>query len=85
MSNMPGRNVLLRVSRIGLTLIGLFFLVAPILDVVGHSVTFGAHDSAILGRSLVADIGVPILLALAAPTVFTRPATSPDTGAAVNA
>lgn len=160
---MPGRNVLLRVSWIGSTLIGLFFLAAPILDLVntrahglpsdhaetfdklagadfatvkanspgvarylstleygyalheltfgllflalvlcalrraqrwawfacwavmiaavGYSTTFGAHDSTVLGRSLVADIGLPVLLALAAPAVFGHADASEGTGA----
>jgi hypothetical protein len=147
-----GKQVLMRISWIGLTLIGLFFLLAPTLDIInthsnglpkdhtttftklagtdfaamkastqgvakyvstleygyalheltfgllflgvvlfalrcgqrwawfacwavmvasiGYSATFGAHDSTILARSLIADIGVPALLALAVPTVF---------------
>ena len=151
---MDVRTVLLRVSWIGLTLVGAFFLLAPVLDIVnthahglpsdhagtftklagtdyaafkatapgaasyimtleygyalheltfgllflaivlfalrrgqrwawfacwavlvgsiGYSATFGTHDSTILGRSLVADIGIPVLLALAAPSVFGR-------------
>ena len=151
---MAGRAVLMRISWIGLTVVGLFFLLAPVLDIVnthahgipsdhattftevagsgfatvkasspgvaryvstleygyalyeltfgllflaivlfalrrgqrwawfacwavlvgaiGYSATFGTHDSTILGRSLVADIGVPVLLALAVPTVFSR-------------
>lgn len=149
---MAGRSVLMRISWIGLTLIGLFFLFAPAQDLIkthssglpadhtttfaklagsdfaavkagtpgvaryvstleygyalheltfgllflavvlfalrrgqvwawfacwavmiasiGYSATFGAHDSTILGRSLIADIGVPVLLVLAVPTVF---------------
>ena len=43
---------------------------AVIIASIGYSATFGAHDSKILGRSLIADIGIPVLLALAAPTVF---------------
>jgi len=39
---------------------------------IGYSATFGAHDSTILGRSLIADIGVPVLLLLAVPAVFAR-------------
>lgn len=148
-------EVLLRTSWIGLTLVGLFFLLAPILDIVnthssglpkdhsatfrtlagadfgtvkssapgvaryvstleygyalheltfgllflalvvfgvrgrqrwawfaswavmvasiGYSATFGAHDSTILQRSLVADIAVPLFLLLAAPAVFAAP------------
>jgi hypothetical protein len=45
---------------------------AVLVASVGYSATFGAHDSKILGRSLVADIGVPLLLALAVPAVFAR-------------
>jgi hypothetical protein len=31
---MPGRHVLMRISWIGLTLIGLFFLLTPTLDII---------------------------------------------------
>jgi hypothetical protein len=41
---------------------------------VGYTATFGVHDSTILGRSLVADIAVPVFLLLCAPTVFGRQA-----------
>jgi hypothetical protein len=37
---------------------------------IGYSATFGSHDPTILGRSLVTDIGVPLLLLLAVPTVL---------------
>jgi len=43
---------------------------AVVVASVGYSLTFGVHDSTIMGRSLVADIGVPVLLLLAAPAVF---------------
>jgi hypothetical protein len=54
---------------------------------VGYTATFGFHDSTILGRSLVADVAVPVLLVLCAPTVFGRrstaaPAASAPVGAA---
>ena len=46
---------------------------------IGYSATFGAHDSTILGRSLIADIGVPVLLLLAVPSVFRKAsAASPE-------
>jgi hypothetical protein len=37
---------------------------------IGYTATFGGHDSTIFTRSLVADIAVPVLLLLCAPTVF---------------
>lgn len=56
-----------------------FTCLAVLIASIGYSVTFGAHDSKILGRSLVADIGIPVLLALAVPAVFgsRAPATTP--------
>jgi hypothetical protein len=41
---------------------------------VGYTLTIARHDTAILGRSLIADIVVPLLLAAAAPAMFARPA-----------
>jgi hypothetical protein len=40
---------------------------------VGYAVTFGAHDSTILARSLVAVIAVPVFLVLCAPTALSSP------------
>jgi hypothetical protein len=37
---------------------------------LGYTLTLARHDSAILSRSLVAVIAVPVLLALCAPAVF---------------
>jgi hypothetical protein len=39
---------------------------------VGYTATFGACDSTILGRSLAADIAVPVFLLMCAPAVFDR-------------
>lgn len=49
---------------------GWFACWAVMIASIGYSATFGAHDSTILGRSLIADIGVPVLLLLAVPAVF---------------
>jgi hypothetical protein len=35
-----------------------------------YSLTFGAHDSTILARSLIADIALPVLLLIHAPAFF---------------
>lgn len=43
---------------------------AALVAAAGYSATFGAHDSTILARSLVADVGVPVLLLVGAPGVF---------------
>lgn len=43
---------------------------AVLVASVGYSATFGAHDSTIFARSLVADVGVPVLLLVGAPWVF---------------
>jgi hypothetical protein len=40
---------------------------------VGYSLTFGAHDATVRRYSLVTDIGIPVLLLLAAPSFFARP------------
>lgn len=47
---------------------------------IGYTITFGRHDSTILARSLVADIGVPVFLLLCAPAVLRhrRPAQDPQ-------
>lgn len=47
---------------------------AVLIAAIGYSATFGAHDSTLLGRSLVADIALPVLLVIAAPSFFKRPA-----------
>jgi hypothetical protein len=38
----------------------------------------GAHDSTNLAHSLVADTGVPLLLAMAVRTVFAQPSAGED-------
>ena len=43
---------------------------AVMLANVTYSLTFGAHDRTILTRSLIADIGLPLLLLLQIPAVF---------------
>jgi hypothetical protein len=45
---------------------------AVLLASVTYSLTFGRHDATILARSVVADIALPVLLLVLAPTVFTR-------------
>lgn len=40
---------------------------------LGYTLTFGAHDHAILVRSLIADIALPVLLLAHIPAFFTRP------------
>jgi hypothetical protein len=37
---------------------------------VTYSLTFGAHDRIIVTRSLISDIGLPLLLLLQVPAVF---------------
>ena len=37
---------------------------------LGYTFTFGRHDSAILGRSLIADVAVPVFLLLCVPAIF---------------
>ncbi len=39
---------------------------------ITYSLTFGRHDSAILARSLIADIALPVLLLIQAPVFFGR-------------
>ncbi|MGH3122526.1 MAG: hypothetical protein ACRDND_16070 [Streptosporangiaceae bacterium] len=45
----------------------------PVISNLGYTLTFGAHDQAILTRSLIADIALPILLLAHIPAFF-RPA-----------
>jgi hypothetical protein len=37
---------------------------------LGYTLTFGAHDSTTMSRSLVADIALPVLLLISAPSFF---------------
>jgi hypothetical protein len=46
---------------------------ATVIASVGYSLTFGTHDSTVMRYSLVTDIGIPVLLLLAAPTFFAKP------------
>ncbi len=54
----------------------------PMIANLGYTFTFGLHDPTILGRSLIADIALPILLLAHIPVFFpsTRPgpATAPS-------
>ena len=43
---------------------------ALLIAYVGYAVTFGAHDSAILPRSLIGAVGLPVLLIASAPAFF---------------
>jgi hypothetical protein len=45
----------------------------PMIANLGYTFTFGAHDQAILARSLIADIALPMLLLAHIPAFF-RPA-----------
>jgi len=45
---------------------------AVMLANITYSLTFGRHDSAILARSLIADIALPVLLLIQAPVFFGR-------------
>jgi len=49
---------------------------AVMLANIAYSLTFGRHDPTILARSLVADIGLPVLLLLHIPAFFLRPRAS---------
>lgn len=51
----------------------------PMIASLGYSFTFGAHDHAILTRSLIADIALPVLLLAHIPAFFRprRPGTDP--------
>jgi hypothetical protein len=46
---------------------------AVVIASVGYTLTFGAHDATVMRYSLVTDIGIPVLLLLAAPSFFARP------------
>lgn len=46
---------------------------AVVIASVGYSLTFGAHDATVMRYSLVTDIGIPVLLLLAAPSFFAGP------------
>lgn len=43
---------------------------ALLIAYLGYTLTFGAHDSAILPRSLIGAIGLPVLLLVSAPAFF---------------
>ena len=45
---------------------------ALLIAYLGYTLTFGAHDSAILPRSLIGAIGLPVLLIASAPAFFRR-------------
>ncbi|MGW4518896.1 hypothetical protein ACWEO4_45085 [Streptomyces sp. NPDC004393] len=53
---------------------------AVLIAAIGYSATFGAHDSTLLSRSLIADVALPVLLVVAAPSFFQhRKTTQPPT------
>jgi hypothetical protein len=52
----------------------------PMLANLTYSLTFGRHDSTLLARSLIADIGLPLLLLIHLPAFFGRPATGGERG-----
>ena len=45
----------------------------PVIANLGYTFTFGVHDSAILTRSLIADIALPVLLLAHIPAFFYPP------------
>lgn len=45
----------------------------PMIANLGYTFTFGIHDHAILTRSLIADIALPVLLLAHIPAFFPRP------------
>jgi hypothetical protein len=45
---------------------------ALLIAYLGYALTFGAHDSTILPRSLIGAIGLPVLLIASAPAFFRR-------------
>jgi hypothetical protein len=49
----------------------------PMIANLGYTFTFGTHDQAILTRSLIADIALPLLLVAHIPAFFTRRGTQP--------
>src|SRR5207245_9827381 len=50
----------------------------PVIANLGYTFTFGAHDQAILARSLIADIALPILLLAHIPAFFGHRQLRPD-------
>ncbi len=44
----------------------------PVIANLGYTFTFGIHDHAILARSLIADIALPLLLLAHIPAFFSR-------------
>lgn len=44
----------------------------PAIANAGYTLSFGAHDSMILSRSLIALIGMPLLLLIHIPAFLTR-------------
>lgn len=51
---------------------------------LGYTVTFGMHDPAILSRSLVVDIALPVLLLAHLPAFFPSLRTGPRPGPATD-
>lgn len=49
---------------------------ALLIAYLGYALTFGAHDSAILPRSLIGAIGLPVLLIASTPAFFRSPPTA---------
>lgn len=45
----------------------------PMIADLGYTFTFGVHDQAILARSLIADIALPVLLLAHIPAFFSPP------------
>jgi hypothetical protein len=45
-----------------------------------YSLAFGRHDSTLLARSLIADIGLPLLPLIHLPAFFGRPAAGEERG-----
>lgn len=50
----------------------------PVIANLGYTFTFGAHDQAILARSLIADFALPILLLAHIPAFFGHRQLRPD-------
>ncbi len=53
----------------------------PMLANITYSLTFGRHDSTLLARSLIADIGLPLLLLVHLPAFFGRSGAGQGSGA----
>jgi hypothetical protein len=53
---------------------------ALLIAYIGYALTFGAHDSAILPRSLIGAIALPVLLIASAPAFFRTSRGQRDTG-----